>query len=313
MFQVDDILDEAKKIAGSCAEPKLFKWVSDAIQLIANKGTFDPYMGWVDLCVSGGNCVTLPREVETPIAINIGGRPALGRDQLFSFHQNGPGDCTQGCRWTWDDKGFSVLYRDLSAPSQVVARLQRDEDAGKELIVYGHDEKGYPVRQLRGGTLQDGWAVPTIAGGFSGVDAEAPTFSRITRIRKAETLGVVELRTVAGEVLGVYEPDETDPWYRRIKLGRNAPWVRLAYRKAHPNIKSRYERIPLRSRLGFLLALRAVKAYHETDLANGHAFEADAIRMETEAQEACDSPTMAPLQVIDIGNGIASKSDWDVQ
>lgn len=308
MFQVADIWSEAKKVAGFCDQDKLFAWISDAIALIGNKGTFDPYTGFLDLCVSEGRSVTLPREVEAVLAVNVGGHPTLGRDQLFSFHLNGPGDCQKILTWTWDDKGFACTYKDLTAPSRLVAMLQRQEDAGKEILVYGFDQNKFPVRQERGGVLQDGWQVPTIYG-YPVFDASAPVFSRITRIRKAESAGVIKLATIdqqgtTGDVLGVFEPDETDPSYRRILLGRSAAWVRIAYRKVNPRIRSLYERIPLRSRMGFLLAMRAIKAYDDNNLVDAHAYEADAARLEIEAQQSAESFTMAPLQVVDIGNNL---------
>lgn len=316
MFQITDIIDEAKSIAGFCDQTKLFRWISDAIALIGNKGVFDPYLGFLDICTDG-QYVTLPREVETPLAVNIGGRPSLGRDMLFSFHLNGPGDRKGDCKWTWDDKGFVCTYRELLAPSKVVARLQRAEDANCQVILYGFDQKGYPVRQQRGGAWVDGWQVPTVFG-YPVYDADAPSFSRITRIHKAVTTGVVELMTIdasgiTGAFLGVFEPDETDPWYRRIQIGRKANWVRIAYRKTNPVVRSLYERVPLRSRLGFILSMQAVKAYSNLDIATAHTYEADAARLETEAQEVADPPTMAPIQVVDMGNNIASRVDWAIE
>lgn len=112
-------------------------------------------------------------------------------------------------------------------------------------------------------------------------------------------------------LLGVYEPDETYPQYRRIKLSRSCSWVRVAYRKINPILRSRSDHIMLRSRLGFLLALRACLFYHNVDLANAHAFEADAIRLELEAQQASTPPTFMPPQIIDRNNP-QDKTDWDI-
>lgn len=38
MFRVDDLYDEAKGIIGQCDDKKLFRWLGDAVSLIANIG-----------------------------------------------------------------------------------------------------------------------------------------------------------------------------------------------------------------------------------------------------------------------------------
>jgi len=314
MFQVADVYEEAKGISGFCDQEKLFRWITDAIQLIANKSDFDGWMGFVDLCVDG-QCVTLPREVDNVLAVNIGGTPTLGRNQLFNFHLNGPGDCNEVIPYSYQDRGFFPTYKDIVDPVQLIAFVDKASDEGKELRVYGYDSNGHPVRQQVGGVWQDGYLIPTIYG-LAVPDVDMPKFSRITRVRKANTDGVIRLSTLddagtSGIFLGVYEPDENEPWYRRIKLGKTATWVRLAYRKAAPTIKSLYDRVPLRSRMALLMAMSALKYYRETDLANATAYEVHATRMETEANDVVESPTSTPIQVIDFNN-LQDKYDCDI-
>ena len=91
MFQAQDVLDDARDIFGICKEEKLFRYITDAIRLLANKGDIDPLVGALDICVQN-KCVTLPNEVETVFGVNLAGRPALGHNELFSWHLNGPGD-----------------------------------------------------------------------------------------------------------------------------------------------------------------------------------------------------------------------------
>jgi hypothetical protein len=61
-----------------------------------------------------------------------------------------------------------------------------------------------------------------------------------------------------------------------------------------------------------LLAVRACKFYSEQDLANAHAYEADATRLELEAQQQLEPPTFMPVQVID-RNSPSSKDDYDIR
>ena len=316
MFRVNDVYDESKRIVGSCSDTILFRWMGDAVSLVANKADFEGWKGWLDICTSGGTCVTAPREVETIIGVNIGGHPTLAYDQLFNFHLNGPGDC-HPCGWSWQDQGnWHPVYRDILTPAKLVAYVSSTADNGKSLVVYGFDSAGNKLRRQVNGVWMDGYQVPTIYG-YAIPDAGAPIVARITVVDKAITAGPVRLSTIddsglTGVTLGVYEPDEELPQYRRIKLHRSCDWVRIAYRKTNPTFGSRYDHIPLRSRIAFLNAMRAVKFYADVDLGNAHAFEADAARLEIESQRMAEPPTFAPVQMVDL-NGINDRDDYDIR
>jgi hypothetical protein len=203
----------------------------------------------------------------------------------------------------------------LVTPSRLVAHLQKQSDNGKGLLVFGYDVNNHPLRRQVNGEWRDGYQVPTIYG-YAIPDVDAPVVSRITAVQKAVTDGVVRLATsdsggLNGVNLAVYEPDETLPQYRRIKLGRTACWVRVAYRKAAPKVTSFYDHVPLNNRMALLLALRAVKFYSEQDLANAHAYEADAARMEIEEQNQLEPPTLATIQVVDM-NQPQDKRDYNI-
>src|SRR6266702_7086493 len=100
MFTVSEIYDEGKKIIGACDDVKFFRWCGDVVTMIANKADFEGWKLTLDICTAGCHCstgtacnrgascgrrcLTLPREVETVIAVNIGGQPTLGFGQLFN-------------------------------------------------------------------------------------------------------------------------------------------------------------------------------------------------------------------------------------
>lgn len=316
MFRVIDVIDDSKKILGACDDHKFFRWLGDAVSLIVNKGDFEGWKGWLDICTTGGGkCITLPKEVETVIAVNICGQPALGFGTLFNFHLNGPGDCGCSCDFSWQDQGqWHSTYRDLVTPAKLVAYTQSEEDNGKELIVYGYDSGGQVLRRKVGADWLNGYQVPTIHG-LAVSEQGAPTIARITGIFKARTVGSIRLSTIddsgtTGITLGVYEPDEETPQYRRIKINRCAPWVRIAYRKTTPIFHSRYDHVPLKSRIALLLAVSATKHYNEFKIAEAHAFEADAARMEIEAQDKAEpTTTINPLQVVDRSHSLRDKDD----
>lgn len=319
MFQVSDVWDEAGKIINSCNEPLLLRWLSDSVTLIANKADFEGWRGYLDICsTSGGTCISLPREVDSVYGVNINGNPSLGVGQLFNFHLNGPGDCSRGCELKWQDLGgMWPVYQDITVPSKVVAHVEKESDNGAEFIIYGYDSAGNPLRRENAdGTWSDGYQVPVIYG-YAIPDDVAPTIARIDRVFKARTNGTLRLSTIDndgnfGTLLAVYEPDETHPQYRRIKLNRACSWVRIAFRRTSPIFRSQYDHVPLKSRLAFLLAFRAVKKYSEGLIADAHAFEADAARLELEAQNASEPVTYTPVQVLD-HNGLNDKTDYDIR
>jgi len=332
---LDSIYDEAKKIIGICDDVKLFRWCSDVVTMICNKADMEAQKGVIDICTvgcrcharglqhhergCGSQCVTMPREVGTVIAVNVEGRPSLGVDQLFSFHLNGPGDRTNAtsCEHQWQDQSANhSTYRDLITPAKLVAYLQTPDDNGKSLIVYGYDSNGQLLRREEGGVWLNGYRVPTIFG-VAVPDDAAPLIARITGVFKDNTAGSVRLSTIddsgtTGVLLAVYEPDEQVPQYRRIKLNRCARWVRVAYMRSNPIFTSRFDHIPMLSRVAFLLGMQARKFYSDQKIGDAHAFEADAARLEIEAQMKIEPPILAPIQVVD-RNSPRDKFDYDIR
>lgn len=335
MFTVDSIWDEAKKILGACDDAKLLRWIGDATALVANKEDLEGIKGWADICTAGCSCqsgtncgnssgcgrryVSLPREVLTVIGVNIGGQPLLGRSQLFEFHLNGTGSCRTVCEWSYDDKGYGwPTYRDIQVPAKLVAYTATPQDNGVPLIVFGYDAAGNLLRRQENGVWVNGYRVPTIYG-VAVPDANAPVVARITGIQKGLSVGQVRLSTIddggtgsPGLLLGVYEPDETLPQYRRIKLNRSCSWVRIAFIKSINEFRSRWDHIPMSSRLSFLMALQARKFYSEQQLAQGQQYEANAARLELEAQMKLEPPTFMPPQIIDWSNP-RDKFDYDIR
>jgi hypothetical protein len=303
----------------------LFRWLGDAVSMIANKEDLEGWKGYLDICTlgcsscngetqcnnpagCGRRCLALPREVDTVLAVNIGGQPVLGYSQLFSFHLNGPGDCRTVCEWKWTDAGkMHCTYRDLVVPAKLVCYLQSPADNGKQVIVFGYDSAGNVLRrQDSAGVWINGYQVPTIYG-VAVPDAGAPTIARITGLHKEPTVGSVRLSTIddsgaTGMLLSVMEPDETEPQYRRIQLNRSCNWARIAYRKTNPIFSSRYDHIPLRSRVALLLAIQARKHLSDNQIAEAHSYEADAARLELESQIMAEPPVYHPIQVIDMSN-----------
>jgi len=299
-FQIGAVLSEARRILGTCPQSVVLSKISQAVEILANAGDFDPLMGYLDICTAG--CiVTLPREVSNILAVNIGGTPSMARSQHYNFHLNGPGDCTGLCNYSWQDLGLVPTYRELISPSKLIAFVQLAEDAGAELWAYGEDVLGNVIRTKENGVWFNGYRIPTVFG-YALPDSTAPTFARVLRVRKAETVGSIRLSSFdngigTGTLLGNFQWDETDPQYRRIKLHTCADWIRIAFRRAIPLFASTDDWVPMPSLTALFAMLEAMKYYQEGDLARAAGFEATARRWLTEAIWASTPPGQEPVQV----------------
>lgn len=158
---VRDILEEAKEVLGFSDLPKIFKRIDRAIEVLGDIGNWYPLIGYVDiLTLSDKQTVTLPRYIETPINVNICGKPAYFRSRWHEFHLNGAGSFGQ-VPWTWDDVGEWPVAMDIVDPSVLIAVAEQKTDLGAVLRIIGFDERGNFIRtQLPDGTWEDGFRVP---------------------------------------------------------------------------------------------------------------------------------------------------------
>lgn len=313
MITAQEVREEAQKIFGNCDDATLLRRVDQAVHTLAHKGDYDLLLGEMDICVDCKSCVTLPAEIATPLAINVNGFPAAGRDRWFNYHLNGPGDaCGPSCHWTWKDGAESPLFQELTAPSKLIAFVTREEDADSELIVYGYDDQNNFIRTKEGDTWVDGYRVPTIFG-YAVPDADAPYFARIVRIKKAATVGTIRLTSLdvsatTGTLIGFFQHNETDPLYRKIQISRPAKWVRVAFRRRTFKVTGWDQVIPFYSTFPLEEMLRALKCYKDEDIVGGQGHEATAARLLTEEQSARTPPVSYPMQFAD-QNLIADKND----
>src|SRR5258708_1299613 len=100
---VADIISEAMEITGLCSGPMLYRWISRCIEVLSKKANWDSMQLYMDIGVQDGQIVILPREVDSPIKININRNPAFSRSRLYEFALNGPGTGPL-TDWQWMDQ-----------------------------------------------------------------------------------------------------------------------------------------------------------------------------------------------------------------
>lgn len=313
MVLVNDIWDELKKVTGNSNDVFNFARLTDAVELLASKGDFDALLGTLDIGVSS-RVVTLPSEVQSLLAVNMCGRPALARDELFLYHQNTEGDCSRANRYEWVDLSEAPTFREIACAGQLYGYCTETSDENCELWVYGFDVNQNWIRtEVSAGIWRDGWKVPVhVSSGGPGEGA--PFFARITRVDKSLTNGPVRLTILNGVeeiLLGIYQSYDRRPAFRRIQLTHCVNWVRVRFRRRNLQIRSRYDIIPLAPRQAIIMALRALKKYDEPGgIAEGEALEATAVRWMVEHQHTLSSPAVQPIQVIhDAADSLTDRFD----
>ncbi len=314
MLLVRDILPDARRVLGQCVTEALISKLSDATEILANKSNFDPLLGVVDLTTGDGKYVTLPRAVETVLALNISGIPSFPRDRWAEFHLNGLGsDCRDSCDFYWDDKGDYPLFKDPTVPVRLVGTVESAADLTVEVWVYGYDTNGKWVYSTDGsGNTVEGYKLSVFNGAVT-VPPSAPLFRQIVRVRKDESKGFVSVYGYAdgsstGTLYGYYEPFETVPQYRRIRLSKNACWVRVQFRRKVFRLRTETDLIPLHSKVALLLMLKSLQKLDTDRIEEAEAYERKAVQYLVEEQFSRNPPVTSPLQV-NVMNGVVAQDD----
>jgi hypothetical protein len=309
-FTVQDLMPEITSSDGlaTCDQQQVFSGLTDVLRLLGQKAHFDFALGVIDIAVCN-SCVTLPHFVGGVLAINTCGLPTFLRDQWYQFHINGVGSVK------WTDCGMGDVldtavctFRELSAPSRLVAVVENNSDNNKKVRVFGSDVNGKAIWTMgANGQMQEGYLVPTIAG-FPISTVNPPLFARIDRI-ELETPRQGFIRLVGIDpanpneatnkvLLGYYDPTEKYPSYNRIRVARANSWVRIKYRKAYENIRSVTDWVNCDNRLAIKLGCQAIALYKQRRYDEAQAAEANAVRMLSDDQNIKTVPTSVGPQIV---------------
>lgn len=306
MVTVADVWPDVNLVFGTCDDEFKFRRLNDAIELLANKGEWQPALVYLDVQTDGNRTITLPSEIETPLAVLVGGKPALGHDRLFEFHLNGPGQDWSECQWKWRDGGQYPVMIDPDGTKGLLAVSESVEDVGDVVRIYGLSATGSQLRtEVSPGVFEDGIELPIQA---TPVSYSTETPSRIFRISKPATAGRVKILDEDGAILSDLQPFETSPMYRRITINRDADTVRIFARRTTYKVARQTDIIPLPQRYALVLALRALRAYDDQMLDTALGFEAQAARMTAEKHFRLQPPVSMPVQV-NIAGSLSSHGD----
>ncbi len=315
MFTVNDIMLPVKRALGNCDDETAYDRINRAVEILCTESDWDPTRGFVDICVDHDRCITLPDEVESVLAVNIGGSPAQGHNVWFQFHLNGPGsDCKEGCNFDWFDRGSFPIITDPTTPFQVIAFLESELDNNVPIRVYGYDQYDRWITTIEDGVTQDGFLVPTTFG-YQMPNPDAPLIKRITRVAKGLSKGSIVLSTIdydstsnTGALLGYYRPYETSPQYRRLRLSKSCTWARVAFKRKFFTLVRGTDLIPLHSAQAVVMMTQALAKFDNDRLEDGQNYWKTAVALLIKKQQSISPPVGPSIQFAD-RNLIADKRD----
>lgn len=308
-----DVFDDAADIFGPIGRQRLFDKITEAMEMLANKSQWDGLDGYIDIMSDQRGYVSLPRKVEVPIGINYCRTPTQMRSRWYEFHMNGlnidggeAGTCGGGF---WDDYGDYPVINETTTPMKLFALTSFQVDIASKMRAYGYNPSGEWIRTKEHGVYVDGEKVPiTLRSNASepvNIPVTANQFNMITRVSKDATNKHLELwgavpnydpanftsPPVANPTnpanpifLAVYDAEETEPMFRRIKVPTWVTWVRMRYRTSTLKITKMSDVLNMRSKTAIVTMMRALKALESGQLDVAEGYDKIAVRLISEEQ-----------------------------
>ena len=196
----------SETIFGDQNDSRFLTVCNDALARIYDAGKWEGLVGIIEFENPVGY-ITLPRRYSAILGVQLAGRPRSTFTRYFEFSQSGPGDvhADAGLKFVVD-QGPTPVYEVFAGPSTLT--MTAPSDTGITIRVFGIDETGKEIYDALGAPgINLAHNVPT-----------TQTFAEITAVIKPITTGFVTL-SAGSSVLSVYEPGETNPSYRRYKVG----------------------------------------------------------------------------------------------
>jgi hypothetical protein len=297
---VSEIYNAARAAIGNCSQEEVFAALTEALNLLRNQNAYwDWTTGYVEICADSTGLVTLPREIETPLALTQNDVPSFPRDEWFQYHLNGLGSRYTATEWAWDDLDDVCTIRELSANSYLEVEPLDPRDNGKTLSFFGYDANSKEVQTDDGtGNLVQG---ETVVCDYGTNQRTTVLFRNLNRVRKDPTMGTVRVWAVNGNtgaktLIGYYYNTDTNPQYRRIKV-RKCASVKMRYRRRFNKITSLNDWIPLDNTLAIKKALRGWRYLENDQNEKGDAELAVALKLLEDEQASRHPESIQSLQI----------------
>lgn len=223
--------------------------------------------------------ITLPRQLANVSATAYGtGSTALGfctsnhpvRNQWFDFSANGfPAGDRITSSALHDAGGGYTVFRDFVGPAYLRVVTESVEEVGASMLFRGLDENSHPIYTGTGADTYEGVELD-ISTALTTTTTQKfiapPTLIRKPVTRGPVRLYAVDVTTAVATLIGMYDPGEKSPSFRRYRLGTCATittFHALSKRRHVPALADADEIIP-----GLLPALESGLMARRFQLAN---------------------------------------------
>lgn len=220
-LEAKKILAKYQGVAGSCIDdPNIDTFVRQVLEYLLYQGTHGNIRKFCFQAQNG--CFTLPKELEVPLKIRIDGAVGTVWNQWFEYHSGNDIDneCLASNAVTEEPNRYPTAFDGPYGGFYVGIRGWCDEDCNAHVIVKGVDVTGKEIFTVHKGEPMVGEYI-TIEKGI--LKTGNVLFGRITEVAKTVTEGYCTLFWVDEPKLRTgfladYDPYETNPSYRRIKI-----------------------------------------------------------------------------------------------
>lgn len=204
-------------------DPRLTTLINEANERLLHSGRWMQTTFRFQVCVNNA-CITWPRQIESIDAWALDGSPGVIRNKWFEFLGSGPGtvDENNNLGVTLIDRGIAVSFDDPTGSDKKLAIScdQTETTTDKFLIQYYNSSSQWVRTQDDSLTWIDGEELSLPAAGAYTYSTYEVLAGGLAGVIKPITNNIVRLweyDTVAGtyRALGVYEPSEEIPQYRR--------------------------------------------------------------------------------------------------
>jgi hypothetical protein len=242
-------------VLGLCPDDPKFRHILNEAQerLITTGswwGTFGRYR-----CLANNGILVWPRQIAGIFAAAVSSVPIKTRDIFFEFSELGYGiEGPMTCGLVLKDAGNLPVFQPISGnTSQVKVYCDLVADVNTPVLLLGHDANGNWIRTVQNGAYADGEVVLASTTGTLSVNI----FEDVTGVQLQQRNGPVRLYsydtvTAVQIAIGVYDYDETNPWYRVSRIeGLNSPAV--ASNPVTIDVACKFEFIPAIKDTDYLL------------------------------------------------------------
>lgn len=212
----------ARVLSLNTTDARVAEYASRAQERLLHKGKWVGTYGRFRVCVNN-SCLTWPREIETIEMAAVCSTPIDVRNEWYEFLGNGPGvsggDC--GCANQLLDRGENCAFDDVvGTGNKLAVYCDGTEAAGAKILLRYYNSNGIKVYSTVSGESIEGEYITLPAGGayaYSTYEVLPGGFYDVVKPATLRTVRIYQytVATAALKPLAYYEPDETNPVYRR--------------------------------------------------------------------------------------------------